>query len=401
MSGQYSHYLQMPDVASLVLEKVPFESHFSQETPWSDLRRVNKTFFEQTTILKGKYDIKKLNRLQKLRQANQKYGVTVDEIENSPHHLRSMSEEDEMTLNLQIEEASGWIISTCFELFHKHEALKNRKEYSSFAVHIFDLYQLFNDITKRRTISLLARAAIKIVASSFYKEEIVDRITIGLFSVSEILEMEREVLNCLSEKFDIYVPFIELMFPGSHVLTFSERYIFPDWRKTFEKKMYSRIANLPCYVSFLEIFVDFAGLDMGWRKRDSPNYYLECCLISKGSTMGPEAVACGIVMYALRMQGRQDWNDDLEYYTGYRREVIAQFANMVAESVQYVEEYGNEHLDSKYKIISELEQSSNVIGLYPSCLRHHSPIGIRHSVPWSNSIYDTSICSPSSPQSRP
>ena len=171
-----------------------------------------------------------------MRQANQKYGVTVDEIENSPHHLRSMSKEDEMTLNLRVEEASGWIISTCFELFHKHEALKNRKEYSSFAVHIFDLYQLFNDVTKRRTISLLARAAIKIVASSFYKEEIVDRITIGLFSVSEILEMEREVLNCLSEKFDIYVPFIELMFPGSHVLTLSERYIFPDWRKTFEKE---------------------------------------------------------------------------------------------------------------------------------------------------------------------
>ena len=94
---------------------------------------------------------------------------------------------------------------------------------------------------------------------------------------------------------------------------------------------------------------------MGWRKRDSPNYYLECCLISKGSTMGPEAVACGIVMYALRMQGREDWNDDLEYYTGYSREVVAQFANMVAESVQYVEEDGNEHLDSKYKIISELE----------------------------------------------
>ena len=74
--------------------------------------------------------------------------------------------------------------------------------------------------------------------------------------------------------------------------------------------------------------------------------------------MGPEAVACGIVMYALRMQGWQDWNDDLEYYTGYSREFIAQFANMVDESVQNVEEYGNEHLERKYKIISELEQSS-------------------------------------------
>ena len=335
MSEQYVHVLQMPDVAASVMKHVPMRGN-----TWYDLRRVNTAFFDTTTILIGENDVKKLYRLQELRWAYMKYCVRDEEVENSPVQK---NEDREM------KKVSGWIIATCFEVFHYQQHSRNQKEYSNFAVQIVDLYRLYNFVATE-DLYLLAHAAIKIVASALYKEEIAGQtpysewITNGRFSVSEILKMEQQVLNCLRVKFKVEVPLFG--------------WIIPYQRKRFESEMYSCIAKLPCYVSFLEILVDFAGLDMGWWEKDSPNYYLECYLISKGSTEASEAIACGIVMYALRMQGRQDWNDDLAYFTGFDRKGITEFANMVAEAVQDVKSYDHQYLDKKYKMIADMKQLS-------------------------------------------